>query len=253
MRFAEPIRRVGLFAALAALAGCASVTRPLADLRDAVIGAPAAAPAPAPAVPPPAAAPVVAAASAPVVTAQVRPVEPPTPAAPEVPVPPAARSAFEAARGALAAGRVDEAERGFKALAQSNPELGGVHANLGLIHQKAGRLPEAVAALERAVKASPQQAQFHNQLGIAYREQGQFAKAREAYERAIELDAGYAAPLLNLGILSDMYLRNGARALEMYDRYQVLAAGKDATVAKWIADLKNRKPQQSMLTKKELP
>ena len=70
-----------------------------------------------------------------------------------------------------------------------NPELGGPHANLGLIYRQAGKLPESAAALERAVKASPEQPVYFNQLGITYRHQGQFAKARAAYERAIELDA----------------------------------------------------------------
>ena len=63
-----------------------------------------------------------------------------------------------------------------------------------------------------------------------------------AYERAIELDAQYAAPVLNLGILNDLYLRDGARALALYERYLALTGGKDATVTKWVADLKNRKP-----------
>ncbi|HEY1391815.1 MAG TPA: tetratricopeptide repeat protein, partial [Methylibium sp.] len=140
---------------------------------------------------------------------------------------------------------------------QSNPELGGPHANLGLIYGRAGKLPEAVAELEQATRLSPQQPQYFNQLGIAYRRQGQFAKAREAYERAIALDPNYAAAYLNLGILSDLYLWDGQRALELYDRYLALSPGGDAQVSKWVADLKNRKPQQqqqqrlSLLNRKE--
>jgi Flp pilus assembly protein TadD len=149
--------------------------------------------------------------------------------------------AFDDARRAMRAGRMDEAERGFKAVVQAQPELGGPHANLGVIYRQANKLSEAVTELERAVKTSPQQPVYFNQLGITYRQQGQFAKAREAYERAIDLDASYAAATLNLGILNDLYLWDGKRALELYDRYLALTPGGDATVTKWVADLKNRK------------
>jgi len=162
----------------------------------------------------------------------------------EQPVDPLTQRAFDEARQALAAGRVEQAEKGFKALTQSNPELGGPHANLGLIYRQAGKLDQAQAEFEQAVQANPRQPVFYNQLGITYRQQGQFTKARTAYERAIELDPTSAAAHLNLGILHDLYLSDGTRALELYDRYLSLSPEGDAKVAKWVADLKNRKPRQ---------
>jgi Flp pilus assembly protein TadD len=210
------------------VSGCAS----LFDSRAEV----ATTPAPAAVVAPPkaaVAAPPVVAASAPA----------PKAAEPELaPVPPTAQRAFDDARRAMRSGRMDDAERGFKSLIQFHPELGGAHANLGLIYRQANKLPEAAAALEQAVKVSPRQPVFFNQLGISYRMQGQFTKAREAYERAIELDANYAAAVLNLGILHDLYLWDPKRAAEHYDRYLALTPGGDATVTKWLADLRNRKP-----------
>jgi Flp pilus assembly protein TadD len=242
MRFAETLMRTSLLAMLCAGAtGCASVNDAWSGL-----GSSNAAPAPAATTPTRAAqTPVPTPASAPVAAAAPAPVEVLTP------VDAAAQRAYDAARRALAAGRNDEAERGMRALVKSNPELGGPHANLGLMLGRSGRFAEAVTELELAVKASPNQPVFHNQLGVAYRQQGQFLKARAAYERALDLDANYAAACLNLGILNDLYLRDAKRALELYDRYLVITGGKDAAVSKWVADLKNRKPEPSLATKKE--
>lgn len=233
MRFADTLRHAAALAALAGLAGCASLGEPLKAIQDAVVTPVTNALAPAPA------------ASGPAAVAAAAPVKV------EDPVPAAAQRAFDDALRLLRAGRIDDAERGFRALSQSHPELGGPQANLGVIYRQAGKLPESAAALEHAVRASPDQPVYFNQLGITYRHQGQFTKARAAYEKAIELDPNYAAAHLNLGILHDLYLRDGARALESYDRYMALAGGKDAAVAKWVVDLKNRKPAPSVLSKKE--
>jgi tetratricopeptide (TPR) repeat protein len=109
---------------------------------------------------------------------------------------------------------------------------------------------DAVPALEIAVTANPTAAAY-NDLGVAYRQQGQFIKARDAYEQAIALDPSHAAAHLNLGILHDLYLREPQRALELYDQYLALTQGPDATVSKWIADIRNRRPPTSLLSKKE--
>jgi tetratricopeptide (TPR) repeat protein len=264
MQSADLRRWISLAALGAALSGCAALSDSYKGLKEAVSGTSsntaasagsAAAPSAAPAAAAAAAAPSPSASALPAApsVAAALVVEPEAPqAVPEPPpVDPAARRAFDDARRALRAGRTAEAERAFKALTLSHPELGGAHANLGLIHRRAGKLAQAIAELEKAVAASPGQPVFHNQLGIAYRENGQFAKAREAYERALALDANYAAPHLNLGILHDLYLWDGKRALELYARYLELSPGGDTTVVKWVADLKNRKPRDAMLAKKE--
>jgi len=144
-----------------------------------------------------------------------------------------------------------EAEKAFLALTRSHPDLGGPHANLGIVYRQTGRLDLAVSELESAVKCNPQQPVFWNQLGIAYRQQGQFAKARDAYEHALSIDPGYPAPILNLGILFDLYLWDSKRALELYDRYLALTPGGDAKVSKWVADLKNRAREGKADNRKE--
>jgi tetratricopeptide (TPR) repeat protein len=240
MRFADRLKRCAALAALCAgVGGCASLTDAWSGFGSAK-EAPAATPAPATKAATTASAPAV-----------VAPAPAPAPVEVMAPVDANAQRAFDAARRLLAAGRTEEAERAFAALAKSNPELGGAQANLGLIYSRAGKTDEAVGALEQAVRASPKQPVFQNQLGIAYRQQGQFAKARAAYEKALDLDPNYAAACLNLGILHDLYLRDAKRALELYDRYLTLPTGKDTVVTKWVADLKNRKPAQNAAAKKE--
>lgn len=224
MQSAEWIRRLGLTAALCALAGgCAS---------------------PPPAQPEAAPASLQAAGQQPAAAAPSTAAVPAPPAQP--PISPEVRLAFERAVVALAAGRTADAEQGFLALAKSNPELGGPFANLGLIHRRAGKLDEAAAQLEQAVRANPEQPVYLNQLGIVYRELGRFADARRAYEKAIDIAPGYAAPLLNLGILLDLYLGDSSGALAAYERYLALAPEADEKVRKWVAEIRNRKPQAQL-------
>lgn len=257
MRFAEAHRRAqrgtpALAAAVAAaslaLSGCAMFSSsPKGDnppLPPLTANAPAASKAPpaGTASSAPAAGTAQAAAAAPATTPATTPalpakVEPP-------PVDPAVERAFANARAALLANRMDEAERGFTALAKTNPELGGVHANLGIVYRRAGKFPESVAALERAVAANPKQPVYLNQLGIAYRMAGQFERAKETYEKAIDADPNYALAYLNLGILFDVYLWDSARALELYDRYLSMSPSGDDKVRKWASDIRNRNPKK---------
>jgi tetratricopeptide (TPR) repeat protein len=157
----------------------------------------------------------------------------------DAPVPDAAQREFTRALQAQRAGRSDEAQRILEALAKTNPELGGVHANLGLLHRAAGKHPASVVALEKAVAASPKQARFWNELGVSYRHAGQFAKAQTAYERALAEDSSLAAAALNLGILFDVYQGDAAKALPLYERALVLTPG-DANITKWVADVRKR-------------
>lgn len=236
MRSVERLAACAALIALLALGGCSTLSNTVQAVKDTVVTPVANALAPAPA------------ASAPAAEAAA-PAKPSEPVVVQAPLDPAVQRAYDNAVRALRAGRADEAEKGFKALAQVHPELGGPHANLGLLYRQAGKTAESVGELEKAVAASPQQAQFHHQLGLSYRAAGQFQKARAAYERALDLEPDYAAAVLNLGILNDLYLNDPARALELYERYQALTGGKDAAVGKWIVEVKNRKDK--LLTKKE--
>ncbi len=215
MRSAErALRLLVAVGVLASTVGCASVGDTLKSARDAVLSSSA--------------------------TAASAKDTPPARPAPEAPVSPALKSSYDNALALMKAGRGAEAERALRQIADANPELGGPHANLGLLLRKAGKPAEATAEFEAATRLNARQPVYWNQLGVSYRQQGRFADAKAAYEKAIALDAGYAAPVLNLGILHDLYLGDGPKALELYTRYLAMTGG-DATVTKWVADLKNRK------------
>ena len=227
-------------------AGCTTVMEPIKAVRDAIMpSTSASAPAVATGTGAPRATPAAPAASPPALLSAS------TAAPADVPVSLESQRAFDDASRALRAGQNADAERGFRNLSLAHPELGGPHANLGLIHRQAGKLAEAAAELETAVRLSPRQPVYWNQLGVTYRLLGQFKKAREAYDKAIALDPNYAASTLNLGILYDLYLGDGQRALELYSRYLLLSPSGDATVTKWVADLKNRKPAPITVSRKE--
>ena len=218
-----------------ATAGCATVTSMLPpDLGGATTSASALVATQSPAASAPAAKDAASAVPAPAKLAEM-----------SVAIDPAAQKSFEAARQALAAGRRDEAERGFVALTKSHPDLGGPHASLGLLYLQVNQPADAVAALERAVKVSPRQPQYFDQLGIAYRHAGQFDKARAAYEQAIEADPAYAPAQLNLGVLYDLYLWDAPRALEHYDRYLALTTDNDDKVKRWVVELRKRTAPKS--------
>ena len=250
MRFADPLRSCSLLMALcAAMSGCAEfdpMNPPPVPAKPSVAQPSAQAQSPAPA---------QASAQAQPSPASAQSAGPAAAKAKETPtgISLAVQRDFDQALDAMNAGHAEEAAQVFLALTRSNADLGGPHANLGMIYRQEGKASEAVAELEQAVRLNPQQPVFLNQLGIAYRQQGQFAKAREAYEKAIELDPNYPAAYLNLGILFDLYFWDSKRALELYDRYLALTPGGDDKVVKWVADIKNRSQQGGKLSRQEQP
>ena len=101
---------------------------------------------------------------------------------------PRSQRAFDDARAALRAGRIDEAERGFRALAQAEPRARRPARQPRRDLPPGRQAARGGGGARDARSSQPAPAVYLNQLGITYRQQGQFAKARDAYEKAIALD-----------------------------------------------------------------
>ncbi len=97
------------------------------------------------------------------------------------------------------AGRLAEAERGYRAILQLEPEHADSLHLLGVIALQAGNLEVALALVERAAALRPDAAVCRNNLGQVLERLERYAEAARCYEAAIELDPGYAEAHNNLG------------------------------------------------------
>lgn len=150
---------------------------------------------------------------------------------------------YEQALTSMRQGNYPLAIKEIAAFSENHPEHAGPYVNLGILYHKMNRLEAAEQALSKAVSLNPNNAMAQNRLGMVYREMGRFNDARAAYDNAITADENYADAYLNLGILHDLYLLDGERALQLYSQYQKMTGERDAQVAMWIMELKQRNQQ----------
>src|SRR6185503_11544693 len=99
------------------------------------------------------------------------------------------------------AGRLAEAERGYRAILQRAPEHADSLNLLGVIAMQSGDLPAALALVQRAVVLRPDAAVCRNNLGQVLERHGRDDEAARSYEAAIALDPAYAEAHNNLGVL----------------------------------------------------
>jgi predicted O-linked N-acetylglucosamine transferase (SPINDLY family) len=99
------------------------------------------------------------------------------------------------------AGRLAEAERGYRAILEREPEHADSLHLLGVIALQTGNLESALALVQRAVALRPDAAVCRNNLGQVLNRLGRNDEAARCYSAAIELDPGYAEAYNNLGYL----------------------------------------------------
>ena len=110
------------------------------------------------------------------------------------------------------AGRLAEAERGYRGILERSPDHCDALHLLGVIAFQAGHLHDALALIGRAAALRPDAAPCRNNLGLVLERLGRDDDAEAAYRKAIELDPDYAEPLNNLGHL--LMRRNDTAAAE---------------------------------------
>jgi tetratricopeptide (TPR) repeat protein len=98
-------------------------------------------------------------------------------------------------------GRLDEAEKIYRALLEERPRDADLHHLLGLIASAMGRHSDAVRRIGEAIAIAPKNADFHNNLGNALFALGQLAPAELSFHESIRLDPGVPDYYGNLGRL----------------------------------------------------
>lgn len=97
------------------------------------------------------------------------------------------------------AGRLAEAERGYRRILELEPEHADSLHLLGVVALQTGHLDVALALVQRAVALRPDGAVYRNNLGQILERLQRGDEAALAYRAALALDPGYAEACNNLG------------------------------------------------------
>jgi Flp pilus assembly protein TadD len=85
-------------------------------------------------------------------------------------------------------GKLDVAEREYRAAAEQDPQSAAARFGLGNVLVRAGKIPEAEAAFLAALKLDPNQAAAHANLGVVYYQQENMAKAAASFQEALRIN-----------------------------------------------------------------
>lgn len=124
------------------------------------------------------------------------------------------------------AGRLEEAEAGYKTVLTLAPESAGILHNLGVLAAETGRHREAIGYFDRAIAAEPSYPSAYFNKACALRALGHKGGALENYSQTVALDPGYYEAHLALGYL---WLAAGRRdrSLDHFARTYELRRGED--------------------------
>lgn len=154
-------------------------------------------------------------------------------------IPAKARTLYEQAVAAMAAGNTVDAELRFKEFLLQYPDYPGAWVNLAILRSGQGDDDAAALHIDEALRIDPGNAAALNQLGMLKRRQGDFVAAEAAYLKAVTAQPEYPLAHYNLGVLNELYLQQLDTALQHFERFLELG-GEDKQVEMWVADLKRR-------------
>lgn len=98
------------------------------------------------------------------------------------------------------AGRLEDAEHGYRDILEAAPEDVSAHHGLGVLLLQTGRAGEAVPYLRQAAGMLPADMGVLNALGAAHLQTGDVASAIKSFERVLEVKPDDAQALTNLGV-----------------------------------------------------
>lgn len=147
---------------------------------------------------------------------------------------------FQDAANAIQQKNWTRAESVLTSLAERNPQLSGVHLNLGIVYKAKGDSEKAAAEFNRAITANSKNVEAYNHLAVLKREAGDFAAAETLYQKALTIWPFYPDGHKNIAILYDLYLSKPEQALPHYLAYQQLLPAPDKQLDSWIAELQRR-------------
>jgi Tfp pilus assembly protein PilF len=136
-------------------------------------------------------------------------------------------------------GRILEAISHYRMALELQPRYALTHRNLAkaLFHQ--GKLDEAITHWRESVAIFPYDAEAQGGLAEGLLQKGLIAEAMSHFEESLKL-APELAPMLNdfawvLATCPDAHLRNGARAVELAQRADQVAQGRNPLFARTLA------------------
>jgi tetratricopeptide (TPR) repeat protein len=106
---------------------------------------------------------------------------------------------YNESRELLAAGNLDEAEKGIMGVLLLDPEFAPAHHELGIIALQTNRVDGAIASLSIAKHLDPQVADTRNSLGSALVQAGRTEEAIAEFQQATQLDPSFTSAWYNLG------------------------------------------------------
>jgi predicted O-linked N-acetylglucosamine transferase (SPINDLY family) len=119
----------------------------------------------------------------------------PAPASPEV------QQLLAAALAHHQAGRLAEAEQGYKQILALDAQNADAHHLFGVLAYQVGRFDIAVQLISEAVKRRPGEVEFLANLGESLRRLGRLDEALHPLKEAVSLDPSHANAMANLGVL----------------------------------------------------
>ena len=128
----------------------------------------------------------------------------------------------------------------FKTALKANPDFAYAHYNLGVTLEKLGKLDEAEASYKQAIALNPDDAEAHYNLGVMLQELGRLDEALASYIQAIALKPDYPEAYVNLGIAIKNVKFNSSNPKLYPPLTQLLTAGnftRPSDVARSILSL----------------